>query len=376
MAGQGAVLVYDPRKSGPQAELFSHNPDRQYVPASILKVLTSAAALDILGADYRFQTEFALTSPGPDLWVIGRGDPALTSEDLALIAAELKRRGLTAVRNINLDPYYFDLDLVLDGNSRSSHPYDAFNGAICVNFNTVYCEVDQRGRISSAERHTPLTPLAREAALKSGQKGRFRLNLSSDPTQTRLYAGELLRAFLEQAGITVSGAIKTEARAPERRKPLYLHQSRQTLAEMLQTLLEYSNNFMTNQVFLTLGAEVHGPPATLEKSRRAVERYLAGRGLELFPFQEGSGLSRKNKLTARQMVQILKEFEPHRRLMPTSGDHKVWYKTGTMSGVKTLAGYLERPGERPLYFVILLNGPYGPEVRNQILELLKKEFVS
>jgi D-alanyl-D-alanine carboxypeptidase len=91
---------------------------------------------------------------------------------------------------------------------------------------------------------------------------------------------------------------------------------------------------------------------------------------------DGSGLSRQTTLTARQMAEVLAVVEPDRNVFSRSKDGLVLSKTGTMSAINTLAGYLERLGEpdRPLSFVILLNGPNYNGVRDQILDLLKDKF--
>ncbi|HHE74831.1 MAG TPA: peptidase S13, partial [Desulfobacteraceae bacterium] len=176
LAGTGAVMAAD-------AEgriLIAINETKPLIPASILKIVTSAAALKFLGPDYRFITDFRVNADG-DLYMTGRGDPYLVSEELALIANRLKARGLQSVRNIYLDDHYFSPGLVLQGTNRSFNPYDAYNGALCVNFNTIFVKIDNSGNVSSAEPQTPLTDFARKMALKSGLKGEVRLNLSDNP---------------------------------------------------------------------------------------------------------------------------------------------------------------------------------------------------
>ena len=154
MARGGAVLATD----GTGKTIFSHNPDKPLVPASTLKLVTCAAALETLGPDYRFITEFRL-SPEGDLYVVGRGDPYLISEEVDIIAQALKKKGLSRVGNIVVDNSFFTPGLVLHGTSRTLKPYDAYNGALCVNFNTIYVNILKGGRVLSAEPQTPLTPL-------------------------------------------------------------------------------------------------------------------------------------------------------------------------------------------------------------------------
>jgi D-alanyl-D-alanine carboxypeptidase/D-alanyl-D-alanine-endopeptidase (penicillin-binding protein 4) len=364
LAGRGAVLVAEPG----QKPIFSWHPDKKQAPASVLKIITAAAALDYLGPDYRFVTEFYAT-PENDLIVVGHGDPYLVSEELNYIGHMIRSKGLTSVRNIYLDNSYFQPNLVLDGTERSLNPYDAYNGALCANFNTIFARIDRSGKVESAEPQTPITDLGRKLALKSGVKGKVRFNLVEHPETCLLYAGDLIKAFLEKNGIQVTGDLKPEPMPVSRARLVYRHHSRLNLAELTVQLMKYSNNFMTNQVFLTLGAEKYGPPADAAKARRAVSEFLKGLGLSGFHIEEGSGLSRLNQITAQQLMKVLEHFMPYQNLLPVEEGTLV--KTGTLSDVKSLAGYIRRAPDRTIPFVILLNGRYRTSTRTKILEILE-----
>jgi D-alanyl-D-alanine carboxypeptidase/D-alanyl-D-alanine-endopeptidase (penicillin-binding protein 4) len=184
-------------------------------------------------------------------------------------------------------------------------------------------------------------------------------------------------AQLKKNEIDVSGTVEVGGILPNDALPLYRHINSRNLEELLAVLLEHSNNFMTNQIFLAMGAERFGPPATLAKSQAVIYEYLDSKGLSRLNLVEGSGLSRLNSLTARQMADILAAFEPSRHLVKSRQDGSVLYKTGTMSDISTLAGYLVRPDRpsEPLSFVILLNGAYYPGTREKILDVLKSHFI-
>ena len=368
LAGRGAVVVADERGK----ILFARHGDTSLVPASTLKILTASTALTVLGDTYRFVTEF-LISPEGDLTIAGKGDPLLISEEIKYIAEQLKNRGLKSIRNIYLDARFFSPGIVLHGTERSLNPYDAFNGALAVNFNTIFVNVDSNGDVTSAEPQTPITPLACEMARKGGKKGKIRLNLAIDRKICLRYAGELFRAFLLKAGVETRGEIVPGVSDNDPGDVLYRHQSRFTLADCIRKLLKYSNNFIANQIFLTAGAEKYGPPATTEKARQAVADHLKSMGIEELHVEEGSGLSRRTKITAVQMIKVLKEFLPHRDLLVREGD--VFFKTGTLRDVQALAGYLENPPEGPALFVVLLNGKDAqPGRREQILKILTQRY--
>src|SRR5689334_7855164 len=131
--------------------LFEHRADEGFIPASTLKVATLACAFKILGPDYRFRTDFFL-GPKNTLFVRGYGDPTLVSEELARVAAELAPK-LGRVDAIVLDDSYFAPALIVDGQSDSTNPYDAANGALVANFNTVFLRRSGK-TIESAEPQT------------------------------------------------------------------------------------------------------------------------------------------------------------------------------------------------------------------------------
>lgn len=364
LTGRSGVLVEDSRGR----VLLGHNSGKALIPASTAKIITAAAALKGLGPDYRFATEFRLT-PGGDLVIVGRGDPLLISEELVLISSELKKKGLAKVRDILLVTSHFAPNLVLEGTGRSLNPYDAYNGALCVNFNTINVNIDPRGRVASAEPQTPLTPLARSMAAKSGAKGKVRLNLAQSPGLCPRYAGELFQAFLTRAGVEVSGKPRVVGEPPSSR-PFYIHRSSQPLSGVVAKMMEFSNNFIANQIFLALGAARYGPPAGPGKSGRAVSEILSAQGVELPRLAEGSGLSRGTRISPKLMVRVLGVFEPYRDLLKGYGPVRA--KTGTLSDVQALAGYLPLKKNGPARFALILNGKEAvPGRRERILELIR-----
>lgn len=378
LVGDGAVLVVDNHPpSGARKELYAHNAEKSYVPASILKIVTSGAALEFLGPEYRFKTDFLLTKD-KDLWVIGYGDPYLVSEELAVIVEALQKRGLKEVRDLYIDGSYFEKGIILDGNTQTDSPYDAYNAAFGVNFNTLNFQKNKKGQVLKASDHIPLTPLALETAAKVKGPVKFCRSINQSPQLAEYHAGQTFKAHLEEAGIKVTGEILTDKSAPLQRKVFYRHQSSRTLETVLKDLMKYSNNFMTNQIFLALGAEMFGAPASLEKSQAVMDAYFKKYSLNPIVMGDGSGLSRSTTLTARQMAAVLEVVEPERRLFTSRDNGQVFCKTGTMSDIRTLAGYLERPDapDRPISFVILLNGANYPfKARDKILDLLKAEFL-
>lgn len=345
-----AVILVDPQ-GGVIAE---KNADRLLVPASILKLLTSLVALDSLGPGFRYTTEFYLDDQG-SLTVKGYGDPLLISEVVADIAAELARKlsAPATLDHLRLDETHFIRPLTIPGVSASSQPYDAPNGALCVNFNTVNFKRDQ-GRYVSAEPQTPLLPFALEKIHSRSAKG-GRVVLSRVKKENTLYAGKLFEYFLEKEGLKFNREAKIGAAASTDRLVLS-YRSPYALTEIVAKLLEHSNNFITNQLLISAGVSTYGAPGALDKGVQAARVYAADRlGIKIPFLVEGSGISRKNRISARQMQRVLQHFDPYHHLMRR--EENEFYKTGTMSGISTRAGYLVDSKGRRYPFVIMRNTP-------------------
>jgi D-alanyl-D-alanine carboxypeptidase/D-alanyl-D-alanine-endopeptidase (penicillin-binding protein 4) len=330
--------------------------DTAFVPASTIKLVTGLAALAILGPDYRFTTTFFVKDR--TLYIRGSGDPGLTSATVAAVAAELARLGLQQVGAIALDASAFSLSGTADGTEGSANPYDTANGALAVNYNAVAITVTDDGRILPGEAETPLLPLMTEIGRHLGP-GTHRVNpgafvAAKELSPTLRYCGELFKAMLQRQGIRVDGRIIAAA-APAGVQPLYTHTSPQTVADLVRACLHYSNNYIANQLFLACGAHTLGRPATWDKGRLALRAYIATtwpQHRRAITMVEGSGLSRRTRITPAAMLAVLDSFKPYAALLKSKDG--IPLKTGSLSGVHCYAGYFRR-GEDLDPFVILLN---------------------
>jgi D-alanyl-D-alanine carboxypeptidase/D-alanyl-D-alanine-endopeptidase (penicillin-binding protein 4) len=360
LAPSGLVLVMDAEGK----ELIAQNADQPFVPASVTKVVTAWLAMEVLGGDYRFETRFYVDKDRV-LYVRGGGDPFLVSEELAKLAPELVAAvGKEPITGIVLDASYYPSDLRIPGIENTGEAYDALNSALAVNFNTI-AAVRKGKTVGSAESQTPITPIAISQFRARGPNGRGRISLAQDPAVSLQYAGELIAAFIERAGGSVKGKITTGS-VPEGLEPVYVHKSR-PLSEILVQLLIASNNYIANQVFLEIGGTLGGP-VSLKKSLKVANAMLTANGLAKdIHLEEGSGISRNNRFTARGLAKVLELFAPHADLL--HGHDGGLNKTGTMSGVSTLAGYADTSSHGRVRFVISLksNGP----MRFQLLKAIE-----
>jgi D-alanyl-D-alanine carboxypeptidase/D-alanyl-D-alanine-endopeptidase (penicillin-binding protein 4) len=173
------------------------------------------------------------------------------------------------------------------------------------------------------------------------------------------YAGELIAAFIERAGGSVKGTISSGS-VPEGLEPVYVHLQSRTLSKILAGLLLGSNNYIANQVFLEIGGHRLGGPVSLEKSLQVANEMLARHGL--------AEAIRGNRFTARGLAQLLHLFEPHAILL-RRGDGAS-FKTGTFSGVSTLAGYADTSEHGRVRFVIALTSNAGT-MRFRLLKAIR-----
>ena len=366
LAPSGLVLVEDDKGN----EILAQNADKPFVPASVTKIVTAWLALQVLGADYRFQTRFYLDKDRV-LYVRGGGDPFLISEELAMLAPPLVEAvGKAPLTGIVLDASYYPANLRIPGIENTNESYDAGNSALAVNFNTIYA-LRKGSKILSAEEQTPITPLAISQFRARGPKGRGRISLAHDPTVALKYAGELIAAFIEKAGGQVKGKVATGP-VPAGLEPIYVHKQSRPLSEILVELLQASNNYIANQIFLEVGAHRLGAPVSLAKSLNVAHDMLAEHKLaDAIHLEEGSGISRANHFTARGLAEVLKLFAPHASLL--HGHDGGENKTGTLDGVRTLAGYANTSSHGQVRFVISLKGNNGP-LRFRLLRAIESEL--
>ncbi len=367
---QASLLL---RESG--QDRFAINPDKPSIPASTLKILTAYAALKTWGRDYRLETEL-FQDQANWLWVRGNGDPELLSEELDRLVQRLRLRGLTQVAGIGLDDSLFAPDLALPGREGSPNPHDAPVTALAANFNTLSLRLDG-GRIISAEPQTPLTPTATRlgqrlmaaGALPEGKA--IRVNLG-DRASALAHFGELLAAKLQEAGVEV-GQGQRIGQIPPDAHLIARHRNSHTLAQTIAAMLKYSNNFIANLLFLRLAAPEGGGRIELAAAQQAMSAFVQKQfGWQNAVIVEGAGLARANRLSARQLVELLGSFAPDLDLMPEqANDPRVRAKTGTLSGVSCYAGYVQRDGVW-VPFALLIEQPVDPGLRLRVASRLAR----
>ena len=411
-----SVLVVG-RRSG--RTVFARDPGRPLVPASNQKLLTAAAALAHFGPAHRFETRVLATAPIDSagtvarLYVVGDGDPTLTSEALWRLAADLRRAGLRRITaGIVLDDTAFDRQLWHPSwGAPSARAYSAPVGALSVNYGAFAVEVAP-GAAEGARARVDLDPplshhfalvnavttaprgaatrlvAARELApggervlvkgvVARGAAPRVLYRSTLRPT---LYAGAMLRRQLEANGIRVEGSLERGIATEEGHEILTF--AGKKLTESANLLMKYSNNQIAECLVKALGRDALGAPGSWDSGVAVLRRQLQALGIDLRGARvvDGSGLSRDNRLSARIAVDVLTAVDRSFDLAPeffaalpiaardgTLEDRaersagRLRAKTGRMSGVSALSGWAQGGRGGGFLFSIIVNGKGGSE---------------
>jgi D-alanyl-D-alanine carboxypeptidase/D-alanyl-D-alanine-endopeptidase (penicillin-binding protein 4) len=402
-------------------------------PASVMKLVTTYAALERLGPAYRWKTEAFLDGDLRDgalsgnLLLRGGGDPRLNLESFWILLRALRAKGLRDIRgDLVLDRSRFeraaDDPARFDGDP--FRPYNVLPDPLLVNFRSlrfIFQPVPGSGtpRIS-VEPHPPALEVVNVLRLSEGPcpEGRaFRELLAPtfEPAKRRaIFAGRfpascgekdlnvallepndqvggVLRQLWTESGGTWSGTVR-DGTVPAGTAPFHVHES-PSLAELVRDVNKLSNNVMARHLYLTLGMEASGAPASPEKSMAAVRDWMRQKGLSVpeLVMENGSGLSRAERISAASMAALLQsawrssvmpEFMAslpvaatdgtmRRRLKGEGVSGQAHVKTGLLSDARAMAGYvLDRRGRR-MVVVMLVNHPGAPQAQEALDALLR-----
>ncbi|MBW8328461.1 MAG: D-alanyl-D-alanine carboxypeptidase/D-alanyl-D-alanine-endopeptidase [Thiobacillus sp.] len=397
------------------APVLSHNAEAALNPASVMKLVTSFAALNQLGPGYVWTTD--VWADGAimegvlegNLVIKGHGDPTLTLERMWLLQRELRARGIRHIRgNLVLDTRHFELPAI-DPGAFDGEPFALYNaapGALVANFNAttlrlkpdgnqvrivpdialpgvmLTSRVMLTGRVECNGWADALTPaLPDPERLELVVTGRYPRGCGEQAWSLNLFEPAatfdfIFRGLWSESGGTLAGATVPGV-APT--SPPLLKFASEPLTDALTRLNKYSNNLMTRNLFLTLGAERYGAPATPEKGAQAVREALARRGVPTrkLVLENGAGLSRIERISAEALNQMLRaayqsplfaEFESALPIVAIDGTLKRRFngsaltgsahlKTGTLRDVSALAGYVFTADGQRVVFVMLVNHP-------------------
>lgn len=423
------VWVQDAQSRAPLLEVGA---EQAMNPASTMKLVTTYAALEQLGPAYRWKTEtyvagsLAGETLNGDLILKGYGDPKLTLENFWLLLRDLRQRGLRDIRGgVILDQSYFE-PAAHDPAAFDNEPLRAYNTlpqALQVNFNAIRIrllpQLDSKALRVVADPAPPSLKVVSDLEMDAAPCGDWREGFSTGVTTVGVervltlrgrfsaacgeksfnlnllpngsYVDSVFRLLWEELGGTLNGSVRAGEVPPG--ATLLASFDSPSLGDTIRDINKFSNNVMARQLFLTLGAAQFGPPATPRKGGEAIESWLTAKGLD-FPelvLENGSGLSRIERISPRHLGMLLVsasnspvfgEFESSLPIVAVDGtmkkrlqDHAVaghaHIKTGSLEGVRSVAGYVFDARGRRMAVVAMVNHPRASASRPALDALLQ-----
>ncbi len=378
-------------------------------PASTMKLVTTFAALDLLGPAYVWKTEAyangTLTDGvlQGDLHLRGGGDPKLTYDQFARLLRQIRARGIREIRgDLVLDRGAFAIGGADPGrfDAQPMRPYNVAPDALLVNFKAVSLQLIpdpvQKSLLVTAEPMPANLDLVNKITLGNGNacgdwKERLRADVFAHGPTTRLvltgvfpgacpeqrwniavqdhpaFVFGVFQQLWAELGGTITGGVRDGAVPAEARAIAVLPSP--TLGEVVRDINKFSNNVMARQLFLTLGMESGRRPAGAEDADAAIRAWLDARGIGLpeLVLENGSGLSRRERISAEGLGRVLQaawksavmpeliaslpvaatDGTMKKRLRQNGVAGQAHIKTGSLEGVRSIAGYmLDKSGRR------------------------------
>jgi D-alanyl-D-alanine carboxypeptidase/D-alanyl-D-alanine-endopeptidase (penicillin-binding protein 4) len=391
------------------ATLYSRDAQKYFIPASNVKLLTTAAALQKLGADFRIKTSVYSGENG-SLYVAGRGDPSITEAQLQSLAQQLKRRGVDRVNELIGDDSYFQGSAVNpnweweDAQAGYGAPINSliFNQnaielllspqALGQPLKVTFAEPKlanqwqiQNNSVTVAQNESEFIEVGREfdrpAIRVSGQ---LKVGAESESAYVAVVnpANNFLQHFqqvLAAEGIPVKQALVASVSRNFNQELATVESP--PLAELVRETNRESNNLYAEVLLRLLGKVTDKMPQqqedTDEIGLKELKTALTQLGVNpnSYILADGSGLSRHNLISPEALVQTLRFMANspaasiYRQSLPIAGESGtlknrlsstpnrviLQAKTGTLSGVSALSGYIEVPDYEPLVFSIIVN---------------------
>jgi D-alanyl-D-alanine carboxypeptidase/D-alanyl-D-alanine-endopeptidase (penicillin-binding protein 4) len=395
--------------------LVAHNAAQAMNPASVMKLVTTYAALDLLGPAWTWKTTAWVDTAAVNgvlsgnLYLKGSGDPRFAIEHLWGLLRQLRVRGIQQINgDVVLDRTVFDVPAIDPGafDDKPMRPYNVGPDGLLINLRALRFTLLADNGKPRLLMETPSDGLRVDNQLRAGEGGcgsnwkdfisirlipenngnrleftgtysplcgEKALNLAPLPADGQ--AGGLIRALWKELGGTLGGQVRGGT-VPLGSRLIATHES-PPLADTVRDINKYSNNVMARQVYLTLGNE--SAPATAERARQRIADWLNARGLRFaeLEIENGSGLSRSERISADSLNRLLldawknpvmPEFVSSlpivgidgtmkKRLNGSEATGRAHIKTGTLDSVKTAAGYALDARGRRYAVTFLINHP-------------------
>jgi len=416
-----ALLVLDAQNPTSTPRL-SHRASVPMQAASVIKLVTTFAALDLLGPAFTWSTPVYVDGVvlagvlQGNVYIQGQGDPKLVLERLWLLLHRLQGFGIQRIQgDIVLDRTAFAIEPTDPGafDGEPLRPYNASPDALLINYKSVLMGFtpDAQRAVAHVQFDPPLWGVQAQdtVPLLSGPCNDYRAALKAalnDPVRIRFaggypadcgekvwpvayadpatYAPRAVQGLWRAMGGQLGGTVRYgQVPATLLTSPPTLELRSPPLSEIVRDINKFSNNVMAQQLFLTLGRESTGSPASLGTARAVVERWWQSRISTTEPLQldNGSGLSRQEFISARALGQLL-QTAYRSPLMPelmaslpisgvdgtlkrakVSSPGSAHLKTGSLNGVSAIAGYVHGSSGKRYVLVAVANHPNAHAAR-------------
>lgn len=407
------VMVLDPQAN--TSPRLSYQAQIAVNPASLMKLATTVAAFDLLGPSFVWRTPVYVDGAVRDgvlhgnVYLRGSGDPRLNVERLWLLMRRIQGLGIQKIQgDIVLDRSAFDVPPrdVASFDGEPLRPYNAAPDALLISFKSllIHWLPDRQANVARIHAEPPLAGVTFPASvpLSNGDCNDYRTGLRadwSDPTRVRFagnypascgektwpiaysapqqFAARAVQGMWTHLGGQLSGQVR-EGSVPPHLQPVFQHES-VPLAEVVRDINKYSNNVMAQQLFLTLSQQPRGV-GSFEASREVMQRWWRDRvGGEVPVFDNGSGLSRDDRISAHGLARLLQlawqsgAMSELMSSLPVTGldgtlkrskaQAVAHLKTGSLRDVAGVAGYVDTRGGKRLILVAILNHPNANAAR-------------
>jgi D-alanyl-D-alanine carboxypeptidase/D-alanyl-D-alanine-endopeptidase (penicillin-binding protein 4) len=407
------VMVVD--TSANSTPRLSHQAQVRVNPASLMKLATTTAALDTLGPAFVWRTPVYIDGPVREgvlhgnVYVRGSGDPRLVVERLWLLMRRIQGLGIQKIQgDIVLDRTAFEVPprdaASFDG--EPLRPYNAAPDALLLNFKSLLIQFvpDRAANVARVQVEPPLAGVQFPATvpLSTGDCSDYRSALRadwSDATRIRFagnypavcgekvwpiayaapqhFAARAIAGMWQQIGGQLSGQVR-DGNVPANLQHVFSVESA-SLAETIRDINKYSNNVMAQQLFLTLSQQQRGV-GRFDASREVMQRWWRDRvGGELPTFDNGSGLSRDERISAQALARLLQVTwaSPYMSelmsSLPVTGldgtlkrskaQASAHLKTGSLRDVAGVAGFVDTASGKRWVVVAILHHPNANAAR-------------
>jgi D-alanyl-D-alanine carboxypeptidase/D-alanyl-D-alanine-endopeptidase (penicillin-binding protein 4) len=409
---QQNVAVYV-RAVESDSPILSQNADLVMNPASVMKIVTTNAALDLLTPAYRWKTEIyrdgnlANWQLQGNLIIKGYGDPSFKAQDFWRLLISLRQAGIKKISgDLIIDKSYFAAATTGENfDSEKWRAYNALPSAFLVNGRSTSFKFTAGDEAVNITQEFELTEVVIVNKLKrtAGNCGDWRSRMAYDVqpgddkavvTFSGSYAADCGERFLElslfedeeyafftfkklwrELGGEFNGTLKLQETPLSAVK--VLEQSSEPLGSIVRDINKWSNNVMARQLLLTIAAEKSGAPATEAKGIAAIQAWMAANGLKLngLVIENGSGLSRVERVSAELLGQMLVRAYSspvmpemmaslpilsidgtiQQRMKDSQSNGRAHLKTGSINGVSAIAGYVLDANSHRHVLVMLVN---------------------